>query len=252
MFVHIDFSKASLHDPSTYDHDHSNDNKFGNAIMHYDTLKNEHGLPHDPFKAIVTPRPIGWVGSKAIDGTLNLAPYSYFNAVADRPYYVTIGSNGLKDTMANIEETGVFTVSLATEALFDHMNGSSVASGPEIDEFALTGATPQMGKFVDAPFVAESPAAFECKLYQIIDLPGANRDKKTGNFVILAQVVGTYINDDFITDGRFDTRKARPLARCGYMDYAVIGSENMFETNRPELDEHGRLKAPEKWDGTYR
>ncbi len=220
--------------------------------MHYDALKNEHGLQHDPFKAIVTPRPIGWIGSKAKDGNLNLAPYSYFNAVADRPYYFAIGSNGLKDSMANIEETGVFTVSLATEDLFHQMNGSSVSSGPEIDEFALTGATPKMGKFVDAPFVAESPAAFECKLHQIIDLPGANRAEKKGHFVILAQVVGTYINDDFITDGRFDTRKARPLARCGYMDYAVIGEENMFETNRPELDEHGKLKAPEKWDGTYR
>ena len=220
--------------------------------MHYDTNTNDHGLPHDPFKAIVAPRPIGWIGTQSTTGVMNLAPYSYFNAVADKPYYLTFGSVGLKDSIVNIEQTGVFTASLCTEDVFEHMNGSSVASGPEVDEFALTGTTPQMGKFVNAPFVAEAAAAFECELYQVIDLPGCDRSQGTGRYVVLGRVVGTYINDKYIVDGRFDTRSARPLGRCGYMDYTVVQDSSMFEANRPQLDENGKLKPGEAWDGVYR
>ena len=114
--------------------------------MHYDTIKNEHNLPHDPFKAIVAPRPIGWIGSRSKSGIYNLAPYSYFNAIADKPHFVMFSSVDIKDSVKNIEETGDFTVSLATEDLFDHMNGSSVPAGSEIDEFELAGLKPQIGK----------------------------------------------------------------------------------------------------------
>ena len=116
--------------------------------MHYDTIKNNHNLPHDPFKAIVAPRPIGWIGSCSQTGNYNLAPYSYFNAIADRPHYVMFSSVDIKDSVKNIEETGEFTVSIATEELFDHMNGSSVPAGPEVDEFKLAGLNPKIGNFV--------------------------------------------------------------------------------------------------------
>ena len=166
--------------------------------MHYDTLKNEHGLPHDPFKAIVAPRPIGWIGSLSSSGVYNLAPYSYFNAIADRPHFVMFSSVDIKDSVKNIEETGEFTVSLATEDLFDHMNGSSVPADSNIDEFELAGLKPQIGKFVSAPFVSEASAALECKHWKTIDLPNVDRDNGTGNYVIFGQVVGIFINDKFI------------------------------------------------------
>ena len=105
--------------------------------MHYDARKNEHGLPHDPFKAIVAPRPIGWIGSQNKKGQKNLAPYSYFNGVSDQPHYVMFSSNGLKDSLINAEETGVFTASLATSNLFDQMNVSSVPAKYGTDEFEL-------------------------------------------------------------------------------------------------------------------
>ena len=220
--------------------------------MHYDTLKNEHGLPHDPFKAIVAPRPIGWIGSRSITGVYNLAPYSYFNAIADRPHFVMFSSVDIKDSVKNIEETGEFTVSLATEDLFDHMNGSSVPADSNIDEFELAGLKPQIGKFVSAPFVSEASAALECKHWKTIDIPGSDRSKLTGNYSIIGEVVGVHINDDYIKDGMFDTEKVRPIARLGYMDYGVVGKENIFSKNRPKLNKDGKLESVKKWDGVYR
>jgi flavin reductase (DIM6/NTAB) family NADH-FMN oxidoreductase RutF len=220
--------------------------------MHYDTLKNEHGLPHDPFKAIVAPRPIGWIGTRSSLGVYNLAPYSYFNAISDKPYFVMFSSVDIKDSVKNIEETGEFTVSLATEDLFDHMNGSSVAAGSAIDEFELTDLKPQTGKFVSAPFVSQTAAALECKHWKTIDLPNVNRDRGTGNYVIFGQVIGIYINEKFIKDGLFDTSAARPLVRLGYMDYGIVGSENTFSKNRPKLGKDGKLQTVEEWDGVYR
>ncbi len=220
--------------------------------MHYDTLKNEHGLPHDPFKAIVAPRPIGWIGSRSSKGIYNLAPYSYFNAIADKPYFVMFSSVDIKDSLKNIEETAEFTVSLATENLFDHMNGSSVPAGSDVNEFELAGLRSQIGKFVSAPFVAEAAAALECIHWKTIDLPNSKRDKGTGNYVVLGQVIGIYINDKFIKDGLFNASAARPLVRLGYMDYGVVGSENTFSKNRPKLGKDGKLEPVEEWDGIYR
>ena len=220
--------------------------------MHYDTIKNNHNLPHDPFKAIVAPRPIGWIGSCSKAGNYNLAPYSYFNAIADRPRYVMFSSVDIKDSVKNIEETGEFTVSIATEELFDHMNGSSVPAGPEVDEFKLAGLNPKIGNFVSAPFVSEAAAALECKHWKTVDLPNVDRDKGTGNYVIFGQVVGIYINDKFIKDGLFNASAARPLVRLGYMDYGVVGSENTFTKNRPKLGKDGKLEPVKEWDGIYR
>ena len=220
--------------------------------MHYNALKNEHGLPYDPFKAIVAPRPIGWIGSRSSLGVYNLAPYSYFNAIADKPHFVIFSSVDIKDSVKNIEETAEFTVSLATEDLFNHMNESSVSVCSDIDEFELSGLKPQIGKFVSAPFVSRAAAALECKHWKTIDLPNVDRERGTGNYVIFGQVVGIYINDEFIKDGLFDASAARPLVRLGYMDYGVVGTENTFTKNRPKLGKDGKLQPVEEWDGVYR
>ncbi len=220
--------------------------------MHYDARKNNHGLPHDPYKAIVAPRPIGWIGSQNLNGVRNLAPYSYFNGVSDKPHYVMFSSVGIKDSLKNIEETGVFTASLATHKLFEQMNISSVTADTKIDEFKLSGLKVRNAKYVDAPCVADSPAVLECELWKVIDLPHSNRKDNTGSYIAIGHVIGIYIDDDFITDGLFDIRKAKPLGRLGYMDYGIINSENIFSKNRPELDEEGKVKDTLEWDGLYK
>ena len=220
--------------------------------MHYETKKNNHGLPHDPYKAIVAPRPIGWIGSQDINGIRNLAPYSYFNGVSDNPHYVMFSSAGIKDSLRNIEQTRVFTASLATYKLFEQMNVSSVAADTEIDEFKLSGLKVRKAKYVDAPCVADSPAVLECELWQVIDLPHSSRKDNSGNYIVIGHVVGIYIDDNYITDGLFNTRMAEPLARLGYMDYGVINADNIFSKNRPELDNEGKLKTTLHWDGLYK
>lgn len=220
--------------------------------MHYETKKNNHGLPHDPYKAIVAPRPIGWIGSQDINGIRNLAPYSYFNGVSDNPHYVMFSSVGIKDSLRNIEQTRVFTASLATYKLFEQMNVSSVAADTEIDEFKLSGLKVRKAKYVDAPCVADSPAVLECELWQVIDLPHSSRKDNSGNYIVIGHVVGIYIDDSYITDGLFNTRMAEPLGRLGYMDYGVINADNIFSKNRPELDNEGKLKTTLHWDGLYK
>ena len=209
--------------------------------MHYSTKKNDHNLPHDPFKAIVSPRPIGWIGTQNSDGIRNLAPYSFFNAISDKPYYVMFSSTGYKDSIKNIEETKVFSCSLATQNLFDKMNFSSVSAKYGVDEFALSGLTPEDGKYVKAPFVKESPAILECELWKVIDLPGSNRADLSGSYVVFGHVIGIHIDDSYIKDGLFDTRKAKPLGRLGYMDYGVINDGNIFSKRRPQLDPQGKI-----------
>ena len=161
-------------------------------------------------------------------------------------------SVGIKDSVKNIEETGVFTFSLATEKLFNAMNGSSVPADYDIDEFKLTNLPHVQGKFVDAPFVKESPAALECQYWKTVDIPGADRSSGKGTYVIFGKVVGVYIDDNFIKNGLFDASKARPLVRLGYMNYGIVGEENTFTKNRPELDDKGNLKEVKEWDGVYR
>ena len=220
--------------------------------MHYDTAANNHGLRFNPFKALVAPRPIGWIACVGADGSRNLAPYSFFNAVSDRPPMVMFSSSGRKDSMANIEETGEFTCSLATFDLREQMNMSSAPVRRGVDEFALAGLTPAPSRMVKAPRVAESPAAFECRLWKTIELPAP--DPRHVNIVVFGHVVGVYINDDFIHDGLVDTGALRPLARLGYMDYSVVTPETMFTLNRPEVGADGNTATvkPGEWDGVYR
>ena len=218
--------------------------------MHYDTAKNDHGLRFNPFKALVAPRPIGWISSVGANGVLNLAPYSFFNIVSEPPPMVMFSSYARKDSVANIEETGEFTCSLATWDLREAMNMSSAAVAHGVDEFALAGLTPAASKLVKAPRVAESPVALECKLWKTLELP-RTRDK--GYIMVLGSVVGIYIDDRYVRDGFVDTGAMRPIARQGYMEYSVVTPETVFTLNRPTVAADGKTASvPAEWDGVYR
>ncbi|MDK1388056.1 flavin reductase family protein [Sinorhizobium sp. 8-89] len=198
--------------------------------MFYDTAANRHGLPHDPFKAIVSPRPIGWIGTRAAGGSQNLAPYSFFNAISDRPKLVMFSSSGYKDSVRNIEETGEFTASFASRNLSAAVNLTSVAAPHGESEFEVAGLTPVEGTLVKAPFVGEAFAALECRMTEIFrpkSLDGVVSD----SYVVFGEVVGIHIRDEAIRDGRFDAATVRPLARLGYMDYCDGG--DVFEMVRP-------------------
>ncbi|WP_112945617.1 MULTISPECIES: flavin reductase family protein [unclassified Rhizobium] len=199
--------------------------------MFYTTDQNRHGLAHDPFKAIVSPRPIGWIGSKGRDGTLNLAPYSFFNAVSDRPKLVMFSSSGRKDSYRNASETGEFTCNFVSRNLIDKMNTSSAAVAYDVDEFALSGLTPKKGELVDAPYVAEAFAVLECKVTEIIE-PKSLSGEPSENVMIFGQVVGIHIDEAILRDGRIDMGLAKPVARLGYMDYSE--SSDVFELFRPK------------------
>src|SRR5690606_29751421 len=223
--------------------------------MPYDPRSEPHGLAFDPFKALVAPRPIGWIGTIGPDGVPNLAPYRFFNAVSDKPPFVLFSSVGRKDSQANIEATGEFTCSFASWELREQMNMSSAPVGAEVDEFDLARLPVAPSRHVRPPRVAGSPAALECRLWKTIELPGdPRRPGQAGNTVIIGEVVGVYIDDAYIRDGRFDTAAARPLARMGYMDYAVVTPETTFEMNRPTVSADGRNAAvrDDPWDGVYR
>lgn len=203
--------------------------------MHYDALKNDHGLPFNPIKGLVVPRPIGWVSSRSASGRLNLAPYSFFNLVSSNPDFVVLGSSGRKDSMRNIEETGEFVCNLATWDLRRAMNQTSAAYPHGVDEMEKVGLTPAPSRFVQPPRVKESPAALECRHHQTLTLPGPEGAAESENFLLIGKVVGVYIDDAVIENGRVVASRLRPLARLGYMDYAVI--EKVFEMARPQLTE---------------
>lgn len=198
--------------------------------MFYDTQSNRHGLAHDPFKAIVAPRPIGWIGSRGQDGTINLSPYSFFNAVSDRPKIVMFSSSGRKDSLRNTTETGVFTVNFVSADLVPAMNASSVAVPYGTDEFAIAGLSAVPGRLVDAPYVGEAHAVLECRVTEIHTLKTINGEDSDSH-AVFGQVVGIHIDEGVIRDGRFDVALARPVTRLGYMDYAEV--QPVFELLRP-------------------
>ena len=191
-----------------------------------------HGLPHNPFNAVVTPRPIGWISTRAADGSENLAPYSFFNAVAYVPPQVMFAStgdkpdrDGTKDTMENIRETGVFCVNIVEYAIRDAMN---VTSGPwsrDEDEFAKAGIAREDCRTIACSRVAGAPASLECTLTRIVRLPGA------ANLVAFGEVTGVHLRDDCLVDGVFEVTRFQPLARLGYRDYAVV--RDTFALKRP-------------------
>jgi flavin reductase (DIM6/NTAB) family NADH-FMN oxidoreductase RutF len=191
-----------------------------------------HGLPHNPFNAIVTPRPIGWIATRGADGSENLAPYSFFNAVAYVPPQVMFASTsakpdreGTKDSVANIRETGVFCVNIVEYAMRDAMN---LTSGPwprEVDEFEKAGIAREECRTIPCSRVTNAPASLECRVVQIVQLPGE------ANFVVFGEVTGVHMRDDCLKDGVFDVLAFNPLTRMGYRDYSVIREK--FSLKRP-------------------
>lgn len=201
--------------------------------IHFYEPRQGHGLPHDPFNAIVGPRPIGWIASKSGAGLLNLAPYSFFNAFNYTPPIIGFASIGWKDSVRNIEETGEFAWNLATRALAERMNQSCAAVAPEVSEFELAGLTPAPSRLIDVPRVAESPVSFECRLTQLIQLQRAD-GAAVPTWLVLGEVVGVHIDRSLLKDGVYDTAAAGPILRGGGpADYFSIGPEQLFRMFRP-------------------
>ena len=192
-----------------------------------------HGLPHDPFNAIVGPRPIGWVSTRSADGVNNLAPYSFFNAFNYTPPIVGFSSIGYKDSVRNIEATGEFVWNLVTRPLAEAMNQTCAAVGPEVDEFALAGLTPLASRLVQPPRVAESPVTFECRLTQLIRLTTA-LGEPVDSWLVLGEVVGVHIDQRLLKGGVYDTANADHVLRGGGpADYFSIGPDQLFKLYRP-------------------
>jgi flavin reductase (DIM6/NTAB) family NADH-FMN oxidoreductase RutF len=197
--------------------------------MFYDPRLNNHGLPNDPFKAVVVPRPIGWISTLSAEGVPNLAPYSFFNAVSEHPHYVAFGSDGMKDSLRNIESTGEFAVNLVTHDLREKMNMTSAMVGSHIDEFELADLSKVPCQFIKAPRVGESPVCFECRHSQTIALP--DDEGRVGSWLVLGRVIGVHIDDSVIVNGRVDMTLLKPVARLGYAEYATIDS--VWRLRRP-------------------
>ncbi len=198
--------------------------------MFYDTRKNDHGLPHNPFKAIVAPRPIGWVTTMSAKGEVNLAPYSFFNGITDRPPIVMFASEGFKDSAAFAEETKEFVCSIATYDLRMEMNATSAPLARGENEMTAAGLEPAPSRLIAPPRVAASPCALECRWIKTVsfdDVDGQALDR----YVVFGHVIGVHIDDRFLNNGRLDTVAIRPIARCGYDEYAVVDS--VFSLKRP-------------------
>lgn len=193
-----------------------------------------HGLPHDPFKAIVAPRPIGWISTRAKDGSLNLAPYSFFNALSSKPPLVWFSSDGGKDSDVFAVESGEFVVNLAGRDFAGAMNASSVNAPRGVSEFGYAGLKAVPSVLVSAPRVAGVAAALECKVTEAF-VPRGLDGVKIEAVVVMGEVVGVYIDDAMLTDGIFDIVKAGNLARLGYMDYSSVDA--IFQMRRPKWEE---------------
>ncbi len=201
--------------------------------MFYEPEKRDRKLlPHDPFKAIVAPRPIGWISSISAKGEVNLAPYSFFNGLNSRPNLVMFSSEGFKDSVAFVSETREFVCNLATYDLREAMNDTSAPLPRGQNEMVRAGLTPAPSRIVKPPRVAESPCALECKVTDIVQMK-SHDGQPVDCHVVFGQVVGVHIDDRFIIDGMVDTAAMKPIARCGYLgDYAVV--ESLFSMIRPE------------------
>ncbi|SNX27701.1 NADH-FMN oxidoreductase RutF, flavin reductase (DIM6/NTAB) family [Polynucleobacter meluiroseus] len=196
--------------------------------------KHGHGLPHDPFNAIVGPRPIGWISSISQAGIVNLAPYSFFNAFNYIPPIIGFSSNGYKDTVKNVEETGEFVWNLVTFDLVDAMNQSCAPYPPEVNEFEVAGLEQASSSIVKPPRVAKAKVSFECQCTDIVQLKGISGEKiKT--WFILGEVVRVHIDKALLKDGIYDTATAGHVLRGGGPgDYFTIGKEQLFQLNRPK------------------
>lgn len=208
------------------------------SSYHYYEPSQGHGLPHDPLNAIVGPRPIGWISSRGKDGTLNLAPYSFFNAFNYRPPIIGFSSISAKDSVRNVQETGEFVWNLATRDLAEKMNETCAGVPYGVDEFVLGGLTPIASRLVGVPRVAESAVNFECKVADVFNL----RDHKgvpTPAWLVLGEVVAVHIRKDLLKDGVFDTFGAGIILRAGGPSaYVLVKPENRFDIDRPTGEVH--------------
>lgn len=202
--------------------------------MFYRPGVDAHGLPHDPFKACVAPRPIAWVSTRSEHGVNNLAPFSFFNAFSWAPPVVALGmpakgSRYEKDTIVNIETTGCFAINMPRFEDAEAVNLTSTRLEADVDEFTFAGIASADCHEIDAPRVLSAPITFECRYLQTVLLPSARRD--AGNAIVLGQVVGIHIADSALRDGRVDYAQTRPLVRLGYRDWAAVGQ--MIELQPP-------------------
>jgi flavin reductase (DIM6/NTAB) family NADH-FMN oxidoreductase RutF len=198
--------------------------------------KDGHGLPHNPFKAIVAPRPIAWVSTVSADGVANLAPYSFFNAVSDAPPILMISSSPApdragKDTFANIIATEEFIVHIVPHGMRDAMNVSSGSYPSGEDEFVKAGLEKAPAQIVSAPRIADAPIAMECRHHVNIGFPGI--DGQRGHHVIFGEVIGIHIADEVLKDGILDVTTYNPLSRLGYKDYSTV--TDLFPLDRPKV-----------------
>ncbi len=206
--------------------------------MFYNTEENNHGLSFNPFKSCVIPRPIGWITSLDAQGNVNLAPYSYFNAVADMPPMIVFSTTskhhdgGIKDTLQNVEERREFVVNIATWDLRKQVNITSAEFDRGISEVAMAGLTTLPSKLVKPPRIKDAPIHLECVHYQSVQMPVI--DDKHTNRLVIARVVGIHIDDAIITDERIDVTKFKPIARLGYMEYSCV--EEKFVMERPHIN----------------
>ena len=203
------------------------------AAPHFYEPRHGHRLTHDPFNAIVGPRPIGWISTRSAGGALNLAPYSFFNAFNYTPPIVGFASIGYKDTVRNCEETGEFAWNLVTRTLAQAMNQTGAAVPAQISEFELAGLTPLASRLIAAPRVQESPVSFECRCTQIVQLQSANGNK-VSTWLVLGEVVAVHIDQRLLKNGAYDTARAgHSLRGGGAADYFCIGPEQLFRMTRP-------------------
>ena len=206
--------------------------------MHYDPIADDHGLPRDPFLALVVPRPIGWISTVDAQGRVNLAPYSFYNAVSGSPpmvYFSTTGTYGdtpTKHSRLNAEATGEFVVNMVSAELAKEMNVTTTMVEYGIDEMKLAGLAPAPSRFVKPPRVARSPIALECKYWKTLVMPAEEGREKQQAAVVFGRVVGIHIDDAIIKNGRIDTLAFKPLARLGYSEYTT--TENVWKMSRPD------------------
>jgi flavin reductase (DIM6/NTAB) family NADH-FMN oxidoreductase RutF len=210
--------------------------------MYYDPRKNDHGLPHNPFTALVVPRPIGWISTVSRSGIVNLAPYSFFNIISAYPPFVMFASNPRKHSQRNAEETGEFVANLATYELREEVNTSSAEYAFDTSEAELVGLEMVPSREVKPPRVARSPVALECKYSKTIELFGSD-GKRNPSQVVIGEVLGIHIDDRVIVDGHIKIERMRPIARLGYMDYCVV--DEIFSMMRPEaVDKDAAAEEP--------
>jgi flavin reductase (DIM6/NTAB) family NADH-FMN oxidoreductase RutF len=201
------------------------------AMIFFEPQQRDKSLfPHDPFKALVVPRPIGWIATVSAKGELNLAPYSYFNAFSSHPPIVGFSSEGEKDSSTFAMETGEFVWSMATWDLRDPMNASAASLPRGQSEFAHARLETAASRLVKPPRVAASPAAFECRVTEMVKLKDLD-GRDSGRRLVLGRVVGVHIDPRFVREGRVDSAAMRPIARGGYDEYSVV--EKVFSMPRP-------------------